>query len=666
MRNPLSKDATPSPRASRRLIWLLLLAGLVILLIWLGLKSWRVYRAAQSLLERPPAVQALLADGVGDMDPMAAEELVYGVRGDVVVLRDELGFLMPILPVLGWLPRVGPLLAAAPDLMEMADAGTEGAAYAYRGMQPALIALKDNTATDRISMLVQTLAQAEPDLHQASRAMDRVVAARARLGDATALPWRIQQLLVQADPWLPRAQNALKLALVAPDMLGMSGPRSYVILAQNEDELRATGGFISGAGLLTVDNGRIVNLAFKDASLINDVTAQPYDEYPPDPLRYYMLLDYFLLRDSNYWPDFPTSAQKALELYSYGEGVPPPDGVIAINQRFIQSLVEATGPVYISETDESISSDNVITSLQNAWTLAEGVQERKSFLSIFADAIRSQVEDKPYTVNPPLFVQNLFTAAESKDLQVYVTDPAVAAVLDEIGWNGRVPPPENNDSFMVVDTSLSYNKANLFIERSVDYAVDLSGAAPQASLTVTHSHTGTPDDEPCFQGSRDVYEEGGGYLALADKCYWNYLRVYVPAGSELTSGTEHSVPGDSWFSGIDLTSTTEVYDELSGYTTFANYMLVEKGQQVTTNYGYTLPTGVVQTANGRFLYRLVVFNQAGTGSQPLTITVTLPEGAELLSAQPEPTAVTGSTIAFDLMQATRETIVLEFRQGRDG
>lgn len=661
MRNPLTKAATPSPRSSRRLIWLLLLAGLVVLLIWLGLKSWRVYNAAQSLLARPAAIQDLLAEGIGDLDPAAAEELVYGVRGDVVVLRDELGFIMPLLPYLGWLPRVGPLLAAAPDLMEMADAGTEATAYAYRGIQPALIALHDDADNDRISLLVQTLAQSEPDLRQANQAMDRVVAARARLGDTSALPWRIQQLLALADPWLPRAHSALGLALVAPQMMGMSGSRSYVILAQNEDELRATGGFISGAGLLTVENGRIVNLTFKDASLINDVTTQPYDEYPPDPLRNYMLLDYFLLRDSNYWPDFPTSAQKALELYSYGEGVPLPDGVIAINQRFIRSLVEATGPVYISETRETVSGDNIIASLQNAWTLEEGVQERKSFLSVFADAIRSKIEYKPYTINPPLFVQNLFTAAEAKDLQVYATDPAVAAVLDEIGWNGRIAPPENNDSFMVVDTSLSYNKANLFIERSVDYVLDLSGAAPQASLTVTHSHTGTPDGEPCFQGSRDVYEEGGGYLALADKCYWNYLRVYVPAGSELTSGTEHRVPGASWFSGIDLTSTTEVYDELPGYTTFANYMLVEKGQQVTSNYAYTLPADVIQTDNGRSRYELVVFNQAGTGPEPVTISVTLPAGAKLLSAQPEPTAVIGSTVAFDLLLATRETITLEFR-----
>jgi hypothetical protein len=56
------------------------------------------------------------------------------------------------------------------------------------------------------------------------------------------------------------------MELCAPDLLGASGRRTYLILAQNNYELRPTGGFISGVGVLEVEDGRIVSFPFKIAT----------------------------------------------------------------------------------------------------------------------------------------------------------------------------------------------------------------------------------------------------------------------------------------------------------------------------------------------------------------------------------------------------------------
>jgi len=651
-------EPQPTAQLHQRIpVWPLVAGGLLLILLWGGWKAWRTYQVTQSLLASQTAAESLLADGWRQMDPDAAEELVFDVRRDVVALRREVGFLLPLTPYLGWLPRIGPAVAAAPALMEMADGGTAVAAYSFRGLKPALALLQQENGAGMQSLpkLITIIDGARGDLAQANLAMARVVTARAELGSAAELPWRVRTLLAQADEYLPLAQAGLKLAGVLPEILGQEAPRRYLIIAQNEDELRATGGFISGAGMLVLENGQIRELSFMDANLVDawstdpansQLLTKPYD-LPPEPLQAFMLLDLFLFRDANFWPDFPSSGQKAMDLYSYGQDAPPLDGVFAISQRFLQLLVEATGPITLPESGETITSQNLIGSLQAAWTLDEGVTERKSFLATFADAIRQRLEEDFGDIDPVYLARNLYTAAKQKELQLYIPNPTVTAVLADLGWDGRLPNPNNHDFLMVVDTNVGYNKANLYIDRSISYTVDLAvEATPLAALIIEHAHTGPPNAEPCTQGTLQEYVNREDYLALADKCYWNYLRVYAPAGSQLLESPTHIIPAASWYGRFDWDRPTQIFTEQPGLSTFANYLLVPHTEQVLSRYTYALPGAVLHTDGGVKQYRLQVARQAGTRPFPLLVVVRLPAGAELLSAQPAPTAVEGAAVTF--------------------
>src|SRR5213596_1610256 len=48
---------------------------------------------------------------------------------------------------------------------------------------------------------------------------------------------------------LPEVGALLRLA---PGLAGLDRPKTYLILVENEDELRATGGYITAAGTVTV------------------------------------------------------------------------------------------------------------------------------------------------------------------------------------------------------------------------------------------------------------------------------------------------------------------------------------------------------------------------------------------------------------------------------
>jgi len=90
------------------------------------------------------------------------------------------------------------------------------------------------------------------------------------------------------------------------EILGHQKPKRYLLLFQNNNEMRATGGFIGSYGILDLDEGRIKNLTIDgiynaDGQLLSKIT-------PPEPLRF--TNDRWHARDANWFPDFPASAQK--------------------------------------------------------------------------------------------------------------------------------------------------------------------------------------------------------------------------------------------------------------------------------------------------------------------------------------------------------------------
>ena len=325
-------------RTLGRIALLLFLTGVLLLLSWLGWKAWRVYQTSASLLERQAQFEELAAGGLQEVDPDALEILVLGTYGDIRTLRAETSFLMPVLPYLKNVPQIGPLAAAAPHLLEMADAGMEAAAYGIRAMKPVLAAAQSEEPI--LPLLLQTTQSAQGDLAQTALALERTAEARSQLSIIEGLPWRVETLLEKGDTWLPLGQDFTRLALALPELMGLNGPRRYLIMAQNQDELRPTGGFISGAGFLEIEDGEIKRLDFMDANVVDaweepgkvgGALAKPYDA-PPQPLHDFMLLGLFLFRDANFWPDFAVSGQKAMDFYAYGRDVEPLDGVMALTR----------------------------------------------------------------------------------------------------------------------------------------------------------------------------------------------------------------------------------------------------------------------------------------------------------------------------------------------
>jgi hypothetical protein len=128
---------------------------------------------------------------------------------------------------------------------------------------------------------------------------------------------------------------------------------------------------------------------------------------------------------------------------------------------------------------------------------------------------------------------------------------------------------------------------------------------------------------------------------MAQDCYWNYLRVYVPGGSKLLS-TE------------GLTDTESLTGE-KGYSVFASFFVVPAAESKTIRFEYQLPQA------DQDHYRLLAQKQAGTDAVPLRVEVILPEGSEVQLTEPKPTSQQDGRLDYKLDLKQDRQLQLRFR-----
>jgi hypothetical protein len=634
---------------ARRKAWIkwaglmLVILGAVLLLVW----GVGVARTGLSLWEHLSQALAL-KDDPQSLDPAAACELVHGLRDDLVTLRRQAGGLVQLAPALGWLPKFGGELRAAPHLLVVADGLTEAGTLGCDALEPALAAFGGGSEDNDFSLerMAALLAEKQPDLEQALAAVERAQDAWAQVDVSSLSPW-VAGKTALLEQGLPLLRAGLSAATIAPDLLGMDEPRTYLVLALNEDELRASGGFITGVSEVRLEAGQLVTMTFRDSYVVDDFS-QPYPA-PPEPIRRYMGIDLWVFRDSNWSPDFPTAARQAISLYRPGYPVSV-DGVIGLDQRAIQGLVSAIGPLMIEGESEPVTGDTIIAYIRRAFTPESGHadeewwEQRKSFMGLIAGAAWERVQGGQ--VDWIALARMLPRLLEEKHLLVYLGHPDAAALLAEQGWNGALSASSESegvqDFLMVLDTNMGYNKTNRRVRETITYQVDLRQPAPPATLTLVYTHTSTAD-YPCQQ---DIEYEPD-YERLMNLCYWGYLRIYIPQGSHFRSATRIPVPAESLLTGEGTSGEVDVWQAEEGpWTTLGVLGVLPPSTSQKRYFFWTLPQDVVQWEGDEGRYSLWVQKQPGTVGHPLTVQVRLPEENVLVDAAPQPTAATGEWVIY--------------------
>jgi hypothetical protein len=587
-------------------------------------------------------------------------------------LRAEFALPLALAPHLGWVPGYGADLQAAPTLLEMGLRLTSAGEDMLVPLQPLL----SNTPTapptlsleeeEGLEVVVATLEAARPQLAQALATLGEVQQIRQTI--------RSERLSARLGRWMARFDQTLLLledgvggAMVLPDLLGASEPCTYLILIQNEDELRPTGGFISGVARVVLQDAQIVELTFEDSYAVDDLS-NPYPD-APSPLYEVMGTELWLFRDSNWSPDFPTSAQVAMALYWLGDDEANIDGILALDQHALQLLVTALEPLEVKGYPVPVTGENMVQAVRESWAPSgeqgpteEWWEHRKYFMGRLVTAAVQKLQDEPGQSNLASLGWAAFRSLENRHALLYLPEAGPATdLLHQAGWDGAVVDTQG-DYLMVVDANLGFNKVNPHITESLSYTIDLRDPAlPQAKLAILHRHEGPVTQAPCRHESRYdlTYEE------MMHRCYWDYVRVYVPDGSHLLEATPHPIPGSLLLRGESLDGQAQVLPAELGKSVFATFLVLAPGEWTESGFAYDLPPGVVTRNGHTWHYRLYIQKQAGTEGNEVLVVLHFPAGAEIVATSPPPTRHEGDTLSYELQLQPDINILVDWEGGSE-
>jgi len=569
-------------------------------------------------------------DDASDLDLDLVGVILPDLARNLKGLRYLTRPLVPVLKLGSFLPGIGAPISQADPLLRYAAHMSEAANLTYEVIYPFGEFLQTDPATsDFTQYFYKILSDGQPSMDQAARALDEARKARQEI-DPALFPTEIKEGFLRVDAIFENARLGVHLAAVLPEILGsIEQPRSYLLLAQNRDELRATGGFISGIGWVQVGSGEILTIEIGDSYLVDDFSKN-YPP-PPEPLQRFMQAGYWVPRDANWSPDFPTAAQKNQELYTLSTGIST-DGVIAFDQDAVRSLVKVLGPFQIASFPETITAENIETTMQQAWQPKDGTlnQEwwvhRKDFMPQLMEALVSALMDiRDQDVLEELSSE-LLESIRSGHILLYFNQPDPQSVLVQAGLDNGIHPGEG-DFLMVVDSNLGFNKTDAVVERRVSYFVDLTN--PQkipAMLIVYYTHSITQEVLCEHQSSYG----SGVYTDMQARCYWDFWRVYTRVGTRLYQANTDPISGEWLLSGEDWPGEVNTTTGEGNSQVISGFMLLPTNEQKAVALQLLLPSQVIkQGDDNQLLYLLRIQKQAGLSVLPFVLQIKPPEGYQL-------------------------------------
>jgi hypothetical protein len=610
-------------RKNARRRWLLvgglLVVGVAGLLGWLAF--FRYLPAIQQARDLQADVSAVAtrvqSAGVG-LDGALLDE----VEVDVSRARarvDELGELLESDPLIAF-ARALPLtsadvrgadtiLAAGRDLLTVADhAVAIGRRY---------VEIKERSDTGEgtsLSRLVDLMATTRPDALAAEAALRRAKSAVDALPPLLVGPVQDARAAMtdRIDDLLPALTGYVAASDRIPSVLGWQQPRRYLVLTQNPAELRPTGGYIGSYGLVAFDRGDLVEHAFRDVFLLDRPDGNPYVE-PPRELTDYLLGpgQGWQLADANWSPDFPTSAQDALRLYASESGDERIDGVIGITTHTIDELLEVTGPVKVESYGATIAPGETTLKTLQLTRVAEEGQNRKAFLSAFADELFAQLMALPSEKWAEM-MDHADRFRSQRLLLAWFKDPADQAIAARTGFDGAVRRDVGDFVYPVDSNVAPASKLNAIATRSLrlDVSIDDIGNA-RNTLEVTWEN---PIDT----------EMGEPYRTLPTleelRILGMYFRLLAPERSRV-----EAVSGGTF----DELSGPAVVEEEAGRAVIGTYLMIPPGEG-GLRYEWTSPYVVKSDSGGR-RYVLTIQKQPGLRPGPLQVTIRVPEGATIVT-----------------------------------
>lgn len=551
----------------------------LILAVFIGIKAQKVYVDAKSTYKQAKASYT----SAKQQNVLVLKEELTKTKESITSLDKDLSGMSFV----RFIPLAGLYYGDAIHLVRASSYGVDSALIATESLIPYadVLGLKGGhsfvmgSAQDRIKLAVKTMGKVVPaidkieaQLKLAKAEVDQVNPGRyPNFWFFGKIRNQIQNIKTATDQGVAAVDQGKPLIKVLPELLGESGDKKYLVLFQNDKELRPTGGFITFYSIFRVNEG-IVNADNSSDIYTLDASIRNHPKADPIILKYLPKVYTENIRDSNLSPDFKISMKKFEELYANSNGDKKYDGIIAIDTQVLSNILEVLGDVqaggvtFNSKIDPRCNCPQVVYELESYVDKpVQGVRDnRKGILGELLYAIMQ----KSLSSSPKLYWGRLFQSGvndiQEKHILFYLKDAEAQRGVEALNWGGRIEPFDG-DYLHINDANFGGAKSNMYIQQSVrmDYNTGKDGVITK-TVTIT-------DRNP--QAYSDCNLERGGLCLNAT--LRDFQRVYLPEGSTLTStkGSEVKV---------------ETRKEL-GKTMFESFFRVNPLGKSEISYTYTLP-----------------------------------------------------------------------------
>lgn len=411
---------------------------------------------------------------------------------------------------------------------------------------------------------------------------------------------------------------------------GYDSEKSYLILFQNSNELRPTGGFIGSVGYSTVKDGSLLSTQVQD---VYDLDGQLKGHVEPHFVIRRNLQPNLYLRDSNFNPDFNVSASASAFLYNIESGKQV-DGVIGIDTFVLKKLMEIAGPIQIPGQATKLTPENVTSLIQDSIQseFFPGSIEKKQILNSLVSKILVSIEsDQKKQLQ---LIEALPQLLSEKHILFSFPNQSIQNTFEAAGFAGstvdtRIQNKDVLDFLSVNEANIGVNKVNEFIKREVSYSA------------VIH-----PDEI-----SSDVL------LSLTNPAlddYRAYIRFIIPENAVITGitingETQNIIPAVTDASvyerkvfklptGLEVDQETQNGKKMVGF-------IVNTPQKTQSRIHVLYTTQYLNVMNGKFDYSLLFIKQPGTDSYPFTAQLEVDESFKV-SKNTQPILFSG-TISTD-------------------
>lgn len=418
-------------------------------------------------------------------------------------------------------------------------------------------------------------------------------------------------------------------------IFGRNSQKKYLLLFQNNMEIRPGGGFIGSFGIAVFTdftfNLEIWDVYEADGQLKVHVN-------PPDPIRKYLNQPHWFLRDSNFSPDFETNAKQAEYFLKKELGFNNFDGAAALTTTAINSLLEIFDKVYLPDYNEYITHDNFYIKAQiySEKKFFPGSIQKKSFLSSLTRILLLKLEDAP--LNNLIFLTK--RSLDEKQIVIYLKDNDLQKNIDLFGWGGKVSSPacaeeiKNNplyanncfvDSVFPIDANLGVNKANFFLNRLFNFKVKIKeNGEIEHSLSIRFKNDSLGEVFP-----------GGVYK--------NYFQIYIPKNSAIKKISKNGV----------LISDYEIKNDQ--FKIIALYFEILPKEATEIKIDYVLEKKILK---GQGIYQLIVQKQIGSFNNDLILEFYFPRNIAIIN-QNFPALAKNNQLVYNTSLSTDKIFIIE-------